>query len=43
MKRWGAERGQRYGVAHAEGFRQHRGHSYPQENLLAQLLSSLCL
>jgi len=25
-------------VAHAEGFRQHLGHSYPQGNLLGDLL-----
>jgi LmbE family N-acetylglucosaminyl deacetylase len=35
---WGARRGRSCGVAYAEGFRQHRGHSYPQDNLLGQLL-----
>src|SRR5262249_62345913 len=34
MRDWGAERGRGCGVAYAEGFRQHRGHSYPQDNLL---------
>ncbi len=40
MRDWGAERGRRYGVAAAEGFRQHLGHSYPQDNLLGQLLGA---
>jgi LmbE family N-acetylglucosaminyl deacetylase len=38
MRRWGEERGRPRGVAHAEGFRQHLGHSYPQGNLLGDLL-----
>jgi N-acetylglucosamine malate deacetylase 1 len=38
MKDWCAKRGQECGAAFAEGFRQHRGHSYPQENVLAELL-----
>jgi N-acetylglucosamine malate deacetylase 1 len=38
MRDWGTERGRKAGVAHAEGFRQHLGHSYPQDNLLAQVL-----
>jgi LmbE family N-acetylglucosaminyl deacetylase len=38
MKDWGAHRGRECGVAYAEGFRQHLGHSYPQDNLLGQLL-----
>jgi LmbE family N-acetylglucosaminyl deacetylase len=38
MRDWGAQRGRRLGVAYAEGFRQHLGHSYPQDNLLARLL-----
>jgi LmbE family N-acetylglucosaminyl deacetylase len=38
MRDWGARRGRSCGVAYAEGFRQHRGHSYPQDNLLGQLL-----
>ena len=38
MRAWCALRGRRIGAAYAEGFRQHLGHSYPQENLLAQLL-----
>jgi hypothetical protein len=38
MRQWGEERGRPRGVAHAEGFRQHLGHSYPQHNLLGDLL-----
>jgi LmbE family N-acetylglucosaminyl deacetylase len=41
MRRWGAQRGARCGVAYAEGFRQHLGHSYPQDNLLGELLGRL--
>ena len=37
MREWGARRGQGCGVAFAEGFRQHLGHSYPQDNLLGDL------
>ncbi len=38
MKEWGAKRGARLGTAFAEGFRQHLGHGYPQDNLLGHLL-----
>ncbi|HEX5271256.1 MAG TPA: PIG-L family deacetylase [Gemmataceae bacterium] len=38
MRRWGEERGRPRGVRYAEGFRQHLGHSYPQDNLLGELL-----
>jgi N-acetylglucosamine malate deacetylase 1 len=41
MRDWGAHRGQHAGVAHAEGFRQHLGHSYPRDNLLATLLGAV--
>jgi len=37
MKRHGAERGQQRGVAYAEAFVQHRGHPFPQSDLLAEL------
>jgi LmbE family N-acetylglucosaminyl deacetylase len=40
MRDAGAARGMQSGVAYAEGFRQHLGHSYPQDNLLATLLGS---
>jgi len=38
MKRHARILGLRHGVDYAEGFRQHRGHSYPQNNLLEELL-----
>jgi LmbE family N-acetylglucosaminyl deacetylase len=38
MRDWSAARGRSCGVAYAEGFRQHLGHSYPQDNLLGKLL-----
>ncbi|MBY0524170.1 MAG: PIG-L family deacetylase [Gemmataceae bacterium] len=38
MRDWGAHRGKSCGIAFAEGYRQHLGHSYPQDNLLGQLL-----
>lgn len=41
MRDWGAQCGKAYGVAYAEGFRQHLGHSYPQDNLLGELLGML--
>jgi LmbE family N-acetylglucosaminyl deacetylase len=34
MKEWGKKRGGRIGVEFAEGFRQHLGHGYPQDNIL---------
>jgi LmbE family N-acetylglucosaminyl deacetylase len=43
MRDWGARRGRQCGVAHAEGFRQHRGHSYPQDNLLGKLLGEFAV
>jgi N-acetylglucosamine malate deacetylase 1 len=39
MRDWSSERGRMRGVAFAEGFRQHLGHSYPQENLLGAILA----
>jgi LmbE family N-acetylglucosaminyl deacetylase len=38
MRDWGAHRGRPHGLAYGEGFRQHLGHSYPQDNLLGELL-----
>ena len=44
MRRWGAEQGKGASEAasrpieYAEAFRQHRGHAYPKENILAELL-----
>lgn len=40
MRDWSGACGGQAGVAYAEGFRQHLGHSYPQDNLLAQLLGA---
>lgn len=38
MRQWSGHRGRSCGVAFAEGFRQHLGHSYPQDNLLGKIL-----
>lgn len=38
MRELGTKRGQECGALFAEGFRQHLGHSYPQNNVLAELL-----
>lgn len=38
MKRWAAEQGKPAGLAQAEGFRQHLGHAFPRDNILAQHL-----
>lgn len=38
MRDWSAQRGREAGVVYAEAFRQHRGHAYPPNNLLAELL-----
>ena len=38
MREWNARRGRSRSVAFAEGFRQHLGHGYPQNNLLGELL-----
>jgi LmbE family N-acetylglucosaminyl deacetylase len=41
MREWCATRGKACGVAFAEGFRQHLGHSYPQDNVLGALLGTV--
>jgi LmbE family N-acetylglucosaminyl deacetylase len=41
MRLWAQQRGRRHGIVAAEGFRQHLGHSYPQDNLLGRLLGVL--
>ena len=41
MKQMGAENGKIIGCDYAEGFRQHLGQSYPQENLLKKELGHL--
>ena len=38
MRDWSGKQGRLAGTAFAEGFRQHLGHSYPQDNLLLRLL-----
>jgi LmbE family N-acetylglucosaminyl deacetylase len=40
MKAWSAAQGCRAGCDYAEGFRQHLGHSYPQNDWLRELFSS---
>jgi LmbE family N-acetylglucosaminyl deacetylase len=40
MKRHGRHRGQLIGAAYAEGFIQHRGHAYPQNDLLQELFGT---
>ena len=40
-REWSQQRGTEVGVLHAEVFRQHRGHGYPSENLLAEALEDL--
>jgi LmbE family N-acetylglucosaminyl deacetylase len=39
MKRHAAMRGKDAGVRYAEAFRQHRGHAYPHDDVLAELFS----
>lgn len=39
MKRQSAHLGARRGYAFGEGFRQHRGHAYPRDNILEKLLA----
>jgi len=41
MKGFAAQRGEEGGVAFAEGFRQHLGHAYPQDDILARELGNL--
>lgn len=38
MKRFDSKRGVQAGVAYAEGFRQHLGHGFPQDNILLKYL-----
>ena len=40
LRDWSAERGKSCGVPAAEGYRQHLGHSYPQDNLLGNTLGA---
>jgi LmbE family N-acetylglucosaminyl deacetylase len=43
MKRFASDRGRETGVDYAEGFRQHLGHGFPQENILKSILGRKCL
>lgn len=38
QRRWSAKRGAEIGVAFAETFRQHKGHPYPRDNVLQELV-----
>lgn len=37
-KRWSAQRGETIGAEYGEGFRQHKGHPYPHDNKLLEIL-----
>lgn len=41
MREWSATQGAAAGVPFAEGYRQHLGHSYPRNNILAELLGAV--
>jgi hypothetical protein len=41
MKRFSAKRGKEISSKYAEGFRQHLGHGYPQDNILHEILGKL--
>jgi len=43
MKRFARYRGGETGTEYAEGFRQHLGHGFPQENVLKSILGGKCL
>ncbi len=43
MRKSAANDGRRAGVAHAEGFIQHRGEGHPQDNVLKALLGEACI
>jgi len=43
MKRFALDRGMKAGVEYAEGFRQHLGHGFPQNNILLQELDKLVI
>jgi len=43
MKRYAENRGREINTRYAEGFRQHLGHSYPQDNILKKQLLELCI
>lgn len=43
QERWSRKRGAEVGVEHAEALRQHLGHPYPHDNVLAELLGRTAL
>lgn len=43
MKRFAEHRGKEAGTKYAEGFRQHLGHGYPQDNMLKKTLDKLVI
>jgi LmbE family N-acetylglucosaminyl deacetylase len=43
MKRFAAVRGEDAGTQYAEGFRQHLGHGFPQDNILKNILGANCI
>jgi hypothetical protein len=43
MKRFAEHRGKEAGTRYAEGFRQHLGHGYPQDNMLKKTLDKLVI
>ncbi len=43
MKRFAQKRGKEVNSDYAEGFRQHLGHGYPQDNILKRLLGDLVI
>lgn len=43
MKRFGKKRGAEINASYAEGFRQHLGHGYPQDNILKDLLGDFVI
>jgi hypothetical protein len=42
MKRFARYRGGQTGTDYAEGFRQHLGHGFPQDNVLKNILGTKC-
>jgi len=43
MRRFSEQRGLEIGTLYAEGFRQHLGHGYPQDNILKKTLGNLVI
>jgi LmbE family N-acetylglucosaminyl deacetylase len=43
MKEWSEARGKEIGVKYAEAFRQHKGHPFPKDNILSNILGTLCI